>query len=144
MTEIENGHLLIDRFGYWPSFHDAEVVRARFERDGEDAPFLECVIYVFEMTKEVDEKGFYELKNHTLVTLRFCDIDVEHFNDWNTQNVLFGLEISEIQRTDRMKGQDKRMQVEMNSSYGCQAKLTCSAIKILGAEDYFKDQRTRR
>ena len=46
--EIENGHLLTDRFGRWPSFHDAEVVRARFERAGEDAPFMECDIHLFE------------------------------------------------------------------------------------------------
>jgi len=143
MIEIENIHLLIDRFGRWPSFHDAEVVRARFEREGEDAPFLESDIYVFEMTQDVDAKGRYVLKNHTLVTFRFCDIELEYFNSWNTQNVLFALDISS-QKTDGDEDENRRIHIEMPSSYGCEAKLSCSAVRIIKAENYFKDQPTRR
>ena len=63
---VDGAELLTVRFGYWPSFHDAEVVRVRFERSGEDSPFMECQIHVFEMTEEVDEEGFYVLRHHTL------------------------------------------------------------------------------
>ena len=70
--QIENEHLLTDRFGYWPSFHDAEILHVRFERTGPDAPFMECDIHVFEMTSQVGADGHYVLRNHTLATLRFC------------------------------------------------------------------------
>jgi hypothetical protein len=140
MTETENSHLLVDRFGRWPSFRDAEVVRAKFERGGEDAPFLECDIYVFDMTDELDSKGYYLLKNKTLVTFRFCNIDLDYFHSWNNQNVLFDLEIGHAEETDRVEDKDRRIQVELSSIYGCGAKLKCSAIKILKVEDYCRDQ----
>jgi hypothetical protein len=61
MIEIENKQFLIDRFGRWPSFHDGEVVRVKFEREGPDAPFMECDIHVFNMTDDVDGSGHYDL-----------------------------------------------------------------------------------
>jgi hypothetical protein len=41
MTETElvaNAHALTQIFGYWPSFHDAEVLTMCFDRAGEDGP----------------------------------------------------------------------------------------------------------
>src|SRR4051812_6473706 len=90
---VQNEDGLTARFGRWPNFHDAEIVRARLERRGPDAPFLELEIYVFEVTRDVDARGHFILKDQALVTLRFCDIELEGLTAWNTQNVLFGLYI---------------------------------------------------
>ncbi len=30
---ILNARLIIDHFGYWPTFHDAEVLSINFQRD---------------------------------------------------------------------------------------------------------------
>jgi hypothetical protein len=136
MTEIQNGQLLTDRFGRWPSFHDAEVVSARFERRGADAPFLECGIHVFEMTGAVNSTGYYVLKNHTLVTLRFCDIILEGFQGWNQQNVLFDLLIGPAQQDGQLGDDNRPIEVEMSSSFGCSAGLTCRAVKVLKVEDF--------
>jgi len=43
MTETEfvkNADVLINIFGYWPSFHDAEVLTMRLDRAGADGPSL--------------------------------------------------------------------------------------------------------
>lgn len=135
-VKIENEHLLTDRFGRWPSFHDAEIVSARFERSGPDAPFLECDIHVFEMTTEIDEAGFYILKHHTLVTLRFCDIALERFAGWNEQNALWSLDIQPAVSADQSAQDSYSIEVDMPSSYGCEAKLWCRAVKILNARDF--------
>jgi hypothetical protein len=139
MITIENEHLLTSRFGRWPSFHDAEIVRARFERQGADSPFLECEIHVFEMTNDVDRTGHYVLKHHTLVTIRFCDIGLECFKWWNHQNVLAGLKITPTEPSGPNERGDWPIQVEMPSSYGCEAQLVCKSIKILSAEEYRED-----
>lgn len=134
--QIENAHLLADRFGYWPSFHDAEIVRARFEREGSDAPWLECDIHVFEMTSEVDSGGHYVLTRHTLVTLRFCNIGLEEFKWWNHQNVISSLHIAPNVNQAEYDRQDWTIEVVIGSSYGCESKLVCTAIKVMKVADF--------
>ena len=133
MVEIHNKELLSSRFGgHWPSFHDAEIISMRLERAGEDTPYLEVDIHVFEMTKEIDAKGYYVLKNHTRVTFRFCEISLEHLKWFNHQNVLSDLIIQESNRTDK----EHPIEVVMPSSYGCEVKLECERIKIVSATSY--------
>jgi hypothetical protein len=135
-SKIENASLLTDRFGYWPSFHDAEIVRARFEREGPDAPWMECDIHVFEMTPEVDLEGHYVLTKHTLVTLRFCDIGLEEFKWWNHQNVISSLDIGPVEDPGEHARQEWQTEVIIGSSYGCESKLVCTAVKVIRAEDF--------
>ena len=47
---IEGAKNLRDWFGYWPSFHDAEVILLHLNRS--DASTL--AVHTWEMTKEVD------------------------------------------------------------------------------------------
>jgi hypothetical protein len=54
---------LFDWFGYWPDFHDAEIIQFRLEAG---AP-TSLVIHTWGMTDEVDAKGFYELRKHVVV-----------------------------------------------------------------------------
>jgi immunity protein 50 of polymorphic toxin system len=70
-VSFENSALLESIFGRWPSFHDAEVLRVVLDRSGDEGPTLEAAIHVFEMTPDVDPKGYYVLKNHTEVTSAF-------------------------------------------------------------------------
>lgn len=140
--KIDNDNLLTDRFGRWPSFHDAEVIRARFEREGLDAPFMECEIHVFEMTSEVDASGHYVLRNHTLVTLRFCNIGLEEFKWWNDQNALSGLHIEPVEESTPYDRDDWSIEVVFGSSYGCEAKLVCTTVKVIAAKDFAKHQQT--
>ena len=140
--QIKNAHLLIDRFGYWPSFHDAEILRARFERDGPDAPWLECDIHVFEMTSEVDTSGQYVLTKHTLVTIRFCDIGLEEFKWWNHQNVISSLHIGPTANPTEYDRQDWTIEVVIGSSYGCEGKLVCTGVKVMKATDLNEDRPT--
>ena len=134
--KIENERLLTERFGKWPSFHDAEIVRACFERGDSGAALLDCDFYVFEMTKEIDEKGFFVLAKKSLATIRFFDIVLEYFDGWNCQNVLSGLIISDTEAVDPDPFSYRPIEVVFHSSYGCGAKFYCRTITVIKVLDY--------
>ena len=136
MTEtdlVANADALTEIFGYWPSFHDAEVLTMCLDRAGEDGPSLETQIHVFEMTDQVDERGFYVLRKHTLVTLHFANILLRNLGWFNNQNSLSGLGIYEA----REEGVDGRaIGVSFGSNYGVEAELLCRGAAIVKVEPY--------
>ncbi|SRR6266478_1917961 len=118
-------------FGYWPSFHDAEVIWLKLDRRKNDqglGPTLETQVHAFEMTKEVDEKGFYVLRHHVLVHFRFQDVVDLSLEGFNHQNTLFGLEIFDL--TERQL-EHIFFQVRFNSSYGMGASFQCHSIEVV-------------
>ena len=136
MTETElvaNAHALTQLFGYWPSFHDAEVLTMHLDRSGEDGPSLEAQVHVFEMTDQVDDRGFYILRKHALVTLRFADILLRNLQWFNQQNSLSGLGIYAAEEED-VDG--RAIGVSFGSNYGVEAELLCRRASILKVESY--------
>ena len=130
-VKIKGGEKLTEVFGRWPSFHDAEVLRLHFERvaSGEGhGPTVECTIHVWEMTNEVDEKGYFVLKNHVLTTFRFVEVSESTFNGFNHQNVLWALEIQDIssRQLERIK-----YCVTFPTSYGLEGSLKCLDVEVL-------------
>jgi hypothetical protein len=82
-TSIVTGHeQLTAIFGRWPSFHDAEVLSVRLERDGRDrweSPALYAKVHVFAGRRNEASSTGVEFYNHTLVTFRFNQVfDLEH------------------------------------------------------------------
>ena len=67
---IENGDALTRFFGgRWPSFHDAEVFEVQFDRGHVEPekslyefPTLTLKIHLWEMTREVDQSGYFVLR----------------------------------------------------------------------------------
>ena len=131
LNYVKNSELVTSIFGTWPSFHDAEIVSLFLTREGANAPVLDAQIHVFAATKEIDERGFYVLKHHTLVTLRFSrvlgDIQIKFFNH---QNVLVFLEIGPSESDPAL------LLVEMPSSYGAELSFTCSSAEVVAVDPY--------
>ena len=131
--KIEYGRLLTDIFGHWPSFHDAEVISIELFRDrkGTSEPSLRAKIHVFEMTPEIDDRGFYILKNHVLATILFRGIDENHVAGFNQQNVLRDLVITDIssRQLERLN-----FEVRFPSSFGVEAEFKCRAVKVEAVE----------
>jgi hypothetical protein len=82
------------------------------------------------MTKEVDAGGYYVLKNHTLVTMRFSDMEGLKLEGFNHQNVIFGLEIQPNKSTDHA---NSKFHVEFDPSFGVDAIFDCSPIEVVDA-----------
>jgi uncharacterized protein (DUF433 family) len=81
---------LISWFGYFPSFHDAEVVSINLDRAG----VSRVAVHSFQMTNETDDTGHYICKKHVVVTFvleRIRDLSIDGFN---SQNVLNGISIA--------------------------------------------------
>jgi hypothetical protein len=65
-------------FGFWPSFHDAEVLELHFWRGDIQTdkgiynfPVLTLKIHLWELTNNVDLQGFLFLQHHTLTSSGF-------------------------------------------------------------------------
>jgi hypothetical protein len=132
--EIENAELIEKIFSCWPSFHDAEIHRIVMTRNGEGGSQMDVTIHHWTMTNELNSKGFYILKDHTLTTLRFFQICDLELNGFNHQNVLWDLKITKV--TDAASA--SAFLVAMPTSFGCDAFFKCGRIRVLSAEPYSK------
>src|SRR5258708_34764958 len=114
---IEGAKNLRDWFGYWPSFHDAEVILLHLNRS--DASTR--AVHTWEMTKEVDEKGFYVLAKHVVVEFVMKEVVGLSLNGFNHQNVVFGLAIERI---------DSGYRLTLEDCYGVAGTIDASDISI--------------
>jgi hypothetical protein len=89
MSRVINSEIIHHYFGYWPNFHDAEVVKATFETHTTGRYSLTFVIEAFEMLAEVDAQGFYKQAKQCLVEIQFSGVIEIDFKYFNFQNVLF-------------------------------------------------------
>jgi hypothetical protein len=87
INEVPGAVELHDWFGYWPDFHDAEITSLHLNREGSSS----MRVHTWEMTKQVDEKGYYVLAKHIVVEFIFEGISELSLNGFSKQNVIFGL-----------------------------------------------------
>src|SRR6202030_3838275 len=87
-----NYQALLDHFGYWPSFHDANVISYAGPTAGR--PTIDLILHTWEMTSEVDAKGYYVLRKHSLVTFHFAGVHSTSLERFDSGNILFGMDIT--------------------------------------------------
>lgn len=138
-NKIENAEMLIDVFGRFPSFHDAEVWKITLNRKviEKPSPTLEALIYVYSSGKQC------------LVNLEFTGVFGLKLENFNHQNALGDLEIREMleedfkkYRTDARlfgvttKNEVKRLNfyVKFYYCFGVEAEFLCSSVEIASVE----------
>ncbi len=89
VEQITGATELHDWFGYWPDFHDAEIVSLHLNR--QEISFLR--VHTWETTKQIDEKGYYVQAKHVVVEFLFEDVSALSLTGFSQQNVIFGLDI---------------------------------------------------
>src|ERR1700704_6514728 len=89
---LGNHQALIDHFGYWPSFHDANVLSCTAPTA--ERQTVDLTLHTWEMTSEVDAKGYYVLRKHTLVAFRFTGIHDASLEGFDSGTILFGMDIT--------------------------------------------------
>jgi hypothetical protein len=131
---ILGSELVTKKFGYWPSFHDAEVIDLHLWRGNVDPerskyqfPVLILDLHHWELTSEVNDKGFLVVKHVTKSKLEFRDVSGFSMNGFNQQNAIFGLS---IQRLQDEAGGAKHFKVEIEPDFGMAASFTCCAIEV--------------
>jgi hypothetical protein len=124
-------------FGFWPSFHDAEVLELHFWRGDIQTdkgiynfPVLTLKIHLWELTNNVDPQGFLVLQHHTLTTLRFYDVDDFQMQGFNHQNAMMGMALSSEQRSE---GPSPYFSVEVEPAFGMGASFKCLRMEVVEA-----------
>lgn len=144
---ISNSYKITDIFGYWPSFEDAEIQELRLSVaggepwvNGSESPSLEMIVHVFERTDELTPEGRFILKKHTLVRLRFRNIDGLQLSNFWYQNCIadfdFGIESmsSSRARSSVESTQPSLLLVNIQSSVGLSGKFKCRSAEVISTE----------
>ena len=123
---IVGAERLIDLFGGWPSFHDAEIVRLTLDRRDHDEPDAQLFIHLWETLPDLDERGFFKREKHTLVEIVLRRFTACELKDFNLQNVLFDFDVE----AGEIDGQPA-IRVTLDSSYGLSGTFTCDEVEIV-------------
>ncbi|UYZ58317.1 immunity 50 family protein [Hymenobacter latericus] len=94
IRRIVNSELVLQHFGYWPSFHDAGIGKVTFEVHPSSGAAVTFVIEACETTDEVTEQGHYKQIKHCDIELQFLGIQ-ETVLGFDHQPIIFGLDFEE-------------------------------------------------
>lgn len=126
--EIHNSEAVTSVFGYWPNFHDAEVVELSLMRAGESSAFpsARVKIHAFRVTSEIDDRGRYVTTAHSLVTMLFERVEALELDGFNHQNAINRLRIEAID--------GDRLAVNFEAAYGLDCAFQCRSASVLSVE----------
>jgi len=120
---IVNAEAVVSAFGFWPSFHDAEVHRALLERgNAVERPSITLVVHAFSSDGSIDEKGYFRITTSVLVTLKCSDVRESELGDLGSQNVLWSLDFESTA--------DGLVRVTLGPCYGLSGSLVCSEVRV--------------
>lgn len=108
---IPGGRDLLDWFGFVPHFHDAELLDV--ELSSKRGGILR--LHAFRLTDEVDDRGYFLLDRHVLVTLRLS------LTDFEFPGIIGSLSVT-------MTGQ--KYQVAWDSSYGVSGNIVAGQLSF--------------
>jgi len=120
MILIENSEIIENHFGYFPSFHDSEVISVRLDRE---EPSIAIEIYVFESSEEIDNEGHYKYVKECIVDFIFNEVKEMKISDFNHQNVLYGI---------KFKQEADQIMTKFDSSFGMNGYIQSSKVSVKG------------
>ncbi|MDU0371290.1 Imm50 family immunity protein [Hymenobacter endophyticus] len=122
VSRIINSEIVLQHFGYWPDFHDAEITKVVFETYPTGRYSVTFTIEVWEMVNELDEQGHYKQAKHCLIELQFIGIEEMEFNSFNYQNVIFDLVFAE---------RGSNIECRFDSSNGLEAAIVAEEVLVI-------------
>jgi hypothetical protein len=78
-------------------------------------------IHAFQMTDKVDQKGYFVLEKHAVVTLSLQEVTSVSLTDFNLPGIIHDLHIRSV---------SDGVQITWNSSYGVDGTLTAKRLSI--------------
>lgn len=147
MDKIRNAQAVIERFGTWPAFHDAEIHSITLQR-GNDLRECSSTCLTMEIRYWNHEPQTapesVETIDHCIVTLRFLGLVLEDLRHFGCQNVIFELTIADIADSPldpntanyygREEISDLKFKVWIDTSFGCCGSFGCSEIEVISVE----------
>ena len=127
MTEpeiaITNANIIVGYFGYWPSFHDAEVISIKLDRH---QVMLEAVLHVIALSNEVTESGHLKAAKSCIVTMRFYSIRDMILQGFNSQNALLRINFDLVHTGE--------IRVDLVPAYGLDGKFICRNAEVVSLD----------
>jgi hypothetical protein len=117
VKDIPGAAELHDWFGYWPTFHDAEIISLHLNREGSSS----LRVHTWETTKEVVEKGYYVLAKHVVVEIILETVSDLSLDDFSQQNVISGLNIEK---------RDSGFRLLLGACYGLAGRIEAERLSI--------------
>jgi hypothetical protein len=77
-------------FGFWPTFHDGEVLSLHLDRAGPS----HLRVHTWERTNELDGRCYYVVRKHVIVTFFLEGISELELDGFSHQNVLAELTLT--------------------------------------------------
>ena len=114
-------------FGYWPEFHDAEILRLLLDRSGRDrseGPVLTMAVHTFAWGQHAED-GSTIFIHHCTAELRFTQVEDLHLADFNFQNVILYLDFA-LDEGDT----PPRLAVSFPAASGVGGHFTCAGVEV--------------
>jgi Immunity protein 50 len=115
--EVPGAKELIEWFGYWPSFHDAEILDVKLDRSDQST----VRIHTFEITDRVSKQGSYICTKHVIVNFVLNGITNLHLDCFNSQNVISGLDLRQT---------DEGYELTLEPCYGLEGTITANVVHL--------------
>lgn len=132
LAKIHGAEKVVAHFGFWPSFHDGEILSIYLDRAYKDKKHLVAMI-VKMVTFDIRVSPTDPKRNTSLVTFEFKGIDSMSLEGFNHQNVTDGLWV-EMKNVPRLKRD--LFHVEFGRTFGADAVLECNEIEVASVEAY--------
>lgn len=131
--------------GAWPCFHDAEVIEMHFWRghvhpgDWDERnvfPIVTIKILILEAT----QPGATDAGHDVLASFRFYDVDHVHIQDFNHNNSIVALTVTEQPRGTFTGGDPlpPSFLVTIERGFGLVGSFRCSRMEVIAAERALK------
>jgi hypothetical protein len=117
MALVPGTRELMAHFGYWPSFHDAQVLRIDLQR----GDVSKVRLYTFRLPGDIDTEGFYVLDRHTIVTVVLEGVLNMSLAGFNSGNVLFGMKVEKV---------NEGFELSLESTYGVGGSILAKKVSI--------------
>ena len=108
---------LIKWFGYWPSFHDGEVLDLKLDRTGCST----LRVHTWKMTDQVNSQGFYICTKHVIVSFVFAGVTDLHLNGFSGQNVISALHLCQT---------GEGYELTLEPCYGLEGTITANHVRV--------------
>jgi hypothetical protein len=129
-NDIENAKIIIDHFGYWPTFHDSEIISIKLERMlDKSSASIQIRLFAFELTNEI-ENGVHKLTKHCFINFEFMEVSTTELEGFNHQNAVFALEFGK---------EDSNSFCNIVNSYGVDGYIEARLIRVNNLEPIDKD-----
>jgi len=109
--------VLLAWFGRVPRFHDAELLEITLASKGESV----LRIHTWEMTNQVDDRGYFVLDKHVVVTITLHSVTEISLSDFDLPGIIGSLEVT---------SQDGVYQLEWDGSYGVSGTLSAKQMQM--------------